>query len=62
MFDTDLVLYLFVFVGMLIAATQPGVFDHVVVNDTVDGAYRELRAIVIQVSVVVVHRGGVPLV
>ncbi|XP_062519185.1 guanylate kinase-like isoform X2 [Corticium candelabrum] len=34
--------------GELDYATQPGVFDHVVVNDTVDGAYRELRAIVIQ--------------
>lgn len=31
-------------------ATQPGMFDHVVVNDTVDSAYAQLKALVIEVS------------
>jgi guanylate kinase len=34
--------------GELDYAGQPGVFDHVVVNETVDNAYTQLRGIVIQ--------------
>jgi guanylate kinase len=33
---------------LLCLAGQPGVFDHVVVNETVDNAYTQLRGIVIQ--------------
>ena len=31
-------------------ASQPGVFDHVVVNDTVENAYSQLRGFLIEVS------------
>ena len=35
----------------VLAAEQPGSYDHVIVNDYVDEAYDQLRKIVIDVSI-----------
>ena len=39
----------------VLAAEQPGSYDHVIVNDDVDVAYDQLRKIVIDVSIMCVQ-------